>query len=571
MTRAAAAPAPKRDARPPEAAAPAQKSPGEPGSAGLALAGGALLQRKLRLGAVDDPLEREADRVAAAVVSAPSPPPARVAAGLRAGRSSQDVQRCACDDDETLQRQTAGAGLRPAPAAYFQPRGSAPPGVTGAGRPLEPAVREFMEPRFGADLGEVRVHTGGEAQRSARELNARAYTLGHHVVFGASEYRPESPGGRLLLAHELTHVLQQAAGRTGSVQRSAADTAGANYDIDDTIFVLRESLRVALRSLGETSIPAARRAKIQTQFNRLHPLLAKLEGARSTDGQGVTFGFDAAPENNEVVAGDAQKSLAELYSGYMAPPTPKPPAGGGEASLQAWALPGGLRITPAFGSEAQRCELICVGVVILAGLLLAGCRSEQTAANRRTPCTAAEATEIETLHNAGLAWVNTAVTRLAAYRDGTAAADVRGWVEQALMANFHTTNATTVGTIATRLTAIQTRMAAGATGPYHCEFSGPADAYTLGEGSSAQIHLGPKWFSSTDRLRRITTLIHENGHATGLGGSLPLSSGRIEDIYEFHAGYATATPQQAIANPDPYSVFARQVANDGREGPGTHR
>src|SRR6185295_8958868 len=131
-------------------------------------------------------------------------------------------------------------------------------------------------------------------------------------------------------------------------------------------------------------IPAARRTKIRTQLNRLQQLLPKLEAARATDGQGVSFGFDADPKKNEIIAGDSDKSLAELYAGFMAPPQPRQPAATASASpeLQAWALPGGLRITPLTGgAEIQRCELICAGVIVLAGLLLAGCRSER----RRRP------------------------------------------------------------------------------------------------------------------------------------------------------------------------------------------
>jgi Domain of unknown function (DUF4157) len=91
-------------------------------------------------------------------------------------------------------------------------RGTRPSGV-----PLEPGLRRGLERGFGADLGDVRIHAGETAARSARTLGAAAYTVGNDVVFGAGRWAPHRPEGRRLLAHELTHVLQQrpAAGSGG--------------------------------------------------------------------------------------------------------------------------------------------------------------------------------------------------------------------------------------------------------------------------------------------------------------------------------------------------------------------
>jgi hypothetical protein len=79
----------------------------------------------------------------------------------------------------------------------------------GAGRPLDPAVKTYMEPRFQHDFSGVRVHTDSNASESARALNARAYTVGDDIVFAPGQYAPETQGGRKLLAHELAHVVQQ--------------------------------------------------------------------------------------------------------------------------------------------------------------------------------------------------------------------------------------------------------------------------------------------------------------------------------------------------------------------------
>lgn len=84
------------------------------------------------------------------------------------------------------------------------------------GHELDPSLRQSLEGRLGADLGAVRVHSGAEADTLARALGARAFTTGSDIFFRAGEYDPRRPEGVQLLAHELTHVLQQA----GGIQRS---------------------------------------------------------------------------------------------------------------------------------------------------------------------------------------------------------------------------------------------------------------------------------------------------------------------------------------------------------------
>ena len=90
----------------------------------------------------------------------------------------------------------------------------------GGGRPLEPAVRGFMGSRLGHDFGDVRVHTDHAASESARAINAQAYTVGTDVVFQTGRYQPDTPAGQRMLAHELTHVVQQ---RSGPVDGTPTD------------------------------------------------------------------------------------------------------------------------------------------------------------------------------------------------------------------------------------------------------------------------------------------------------------------------------------------------------------
>lgn len=155
------------------------------------------LQAKLFVGARGDAHEIEADRVAAQVMRMPE---------AETEHSCECGGHCAsCQGKQLSRKQSAEHEL----SDNFE----APPVVYKAlakpGHPLDQADRSFMETRFGQDFASVRVHTDFDAAESARRINARAYTVGGDIVFGAGEYSPGSDAGRHLLAHELTHVVQQ--------------------------------------------------------------------------------------------------------------------------------------------------------------------------------------------------------------------------------------------------------------------------------------------------------------------------------------------------------------------------
>jgi hypothetical protein len=114
------------------------------------------------------------------------------------------------DEEETVQTQRA-SDQSPAVTPSFEASLSV---IKDSGQPLSDNVRSFFEPRFGHDFSNVRVHYDDQAVESARAVNARAFTLGPDVVFGAGQYMPGTAAGRKLLAHELTHVVQQNGGRT---------------------------------------------------------------------------------------------------------------------------------------------------------------------------------------------------------------------------------------------------------------------------------------------------------------------------------------------------------------------
>jgi hypothetical protein len=119
------------------------------------------------------------------------------------GSGGTDCPECQKDKEQTLQR----AAAKPAEA------GIAPPivheVVRSPGHPLGRSTRDSLEPAFGRSFGQVRLHTDPKAAESARAVSALAYTVGHHVVFGDGQYRPHTEQGRHLIAHELTHTIQQ--------------------------------------------------------------------------------------------------------------------------------------------------------------------------------------------------------------------------------------------------------------------------------------------------------------------------------------------------------------------------
>jgi murein DD-endopeptidase MepM/ murein hydrolase activator NlpD len=116
---------------------------------------------------------------------------------------------CEACRKKKMQRRLSPSVISPQPSALSE----APPIVhevlRAPGHPLEASTRSFMEPRFGHDFSAVRVHADSKAAESARGVNALAYTVGNNIVLGEGRYAPDTTAGSRLLAHELTHVIQQ--------------------------------------------------------------------------------------------------------------------------------------------------------------------------------------------------------------------------------------------------------------------------------------------------------------------------------------------------------------------------
>lgn len=168
---------------------------------------GAFFQPKLTVNQPGDKYEQEADAMADQV--------------MRMGLQ----RKCKhCEEEEKRVQRKETDPLFPTVDNEFESYVSS---LDRRGDTLSQAERDFFEPRFGYDFSGVRIHTGGDAARSADHINALAYTTGNNIVFNNGQYQPGSESGKRLLAHELTHVVQQGGG-AGAIQRQTATRLGPN-------------------------------------------------------------------------------------------------------------------------------------------------------------------------------------------------------------------------------------------------------------------------------------------------------------------------------------------------------
>lgn len=223
------------------------------------------MQTKLRVSSPDDPAEREADEMADRVMTMPlqreiAPGEEREEVGREA---SEDELQTKCEDCEAEEKDTLIREEAPEEdtvAAKLQRKGDLSGATVDAGtaaqinsvrssggQPLAPGDRAFFEERMDADFSNVRVHTNAAANETASAVQARAFTLGGDIVFNQGEYKPETSDGKRLLAHELTHTIQQGAAR--SVSRKAG--------------------RSLLQRWSQS--PIAKVARAERQLQRRHP------------------------------------------------------------------------------------------------------------------------------------------------------------------------------------------------------------------------------------------------------------------------------------------------------------
>ncbi len=183
---------------------------------------GGMIQPKLTIGQPNDQYEQEADRVAEQVMRMPERPWVNDQSSFKIGGASivqtkpivEQIspllqRKCSScedlDEEEPVQLKSSTGNLPPVTESLQSQIQS----LRGGGQPLPQSTRAFFEPRFGADFSQVRVHTDAKAADAVKSINSKAFTTGKDVFFNAGQYSPGTAAGKILLGHELTHVVQQ--------------------------------------------------------------------------------------------------------------------------------------------------------------------------------------------------------------------------------------------------------------------------------------------------------------------------------------------------------------------------
>ncbi len=229
------------------------------------------VQCKLTVGAVNDPLEQEADAMADRVLRMPS---AEMPVKNQAAAAAGIQRKCAaCEEEEQVQRKPLSSFIRRKSESAGTVAGEAVSSrinnTRGGGDSMDGGTRSFMESRFGTDFSGVRIHTGDYAVQMSRELNAKAFTVGSDIYFNSNQYDPQTDNGRHLLAHELTHTVQQTG--PGTIQR-----APLQFNAD----VIAHQLNEAMDRWGtdEDAIYSALAGRTQAEVDAIAAAYLQLTG-----------------------------------------------------------------------------------------------------------------------------------------------------------------------------------------------------------------------------------------------------------------------------------------------------
>ena len=302
------------------------------------------VQMKMTVNKPGDKFEQEADSTATKVMRMPDPTTAPKDEKIqrqpddKLQKKEEDKLQKAPDEqiqkadlnqeklqkapDEKLQRKS-GAGA-PAVAASTQ---TAIQNKTTGGQPLSNDVRSYMEPRFGADFGNIRIHSDPESARLSNHLSARAFTYQNHVFFSRDQYQPGTGEGKQLLAHELTHTIQQghAVQRSPQVATTATPPAVQRLGVQDALDYFADKaynipgFRMLTIVLGFN--PINRRSADRSAANILRALIELIPGGhlitQALDNHGVFTKAGAWVEQKLATLGDIGSDIIAALHAFI--------------------------------------------------------------------------------------------------------------------------------------------------------------------------------------------------------------------------------------------------------------
>ena len=328
-----------------------------------------MLQTKLTVSEPGDIYEQEADRLADQVMRMPDPAPPSSPSGTE--MLQRKCESCSEEDEKKKEEESHQKVSRKELSRAPLEGTTAPPIVHtvigSTGQPLDLATRAFMEPRFGRDFSQVRVHTDATAVESARALGAHAYTVGSNIVFGQGKLAPASSSGRRLIAHELAHVIQQndlpglvPAGRM-AIQREEDEGSPTGDTGAAPASVISSQVKDFSRLKPGFEIDeAAGRAFALTAIATMSPFGAKVSSPPSDAIASVDPDTTGAVATNDIETGEGtvQTSAIQPIVQRSGGSSVKPEAGfvgslqlcydacNGELSVVGWIWAGGGVVTP---------------------------------------------------------------------------------------------------------------------------------------------------------------------------------------------------------------------------------
>jgi hypothetical protein len=282
---------------------------------------------QLEVGRIDDPAEREAEATAEHIMRMPAGKDCCPACAAGEKCAAHPLIERGAKKPAIRRRPMGGAGGLPV-APELEP---AVRRATAGGEALPQAVRASFEPRFGEELSHVRVHRDADASASASALDARAYTRGDHIAFASGRWAPGTAAGDRLIAHELTHVLQQDAGAAAPVRRAPDDKDAVKRVTSSRVEAKQKHLisienqlqrRVRKRQKGLTELRAhlgtAPKGERKERADRLDADLAKDLDAvvAHPDSKGVSRALRADIIEWVRKRDDAQVELTELTQAW---------------------------------------------------------------------------------------------------------------------------------------------------------------------------------------------------------------------------------------------------------------